>query len=202
MSDQRKKGKSPEIARRICGEIEKKTQQQKSAATASAIPTSLRPAVERSQKALRFLEQHNALVNNTSFDGIDSQSESVLSTDNNNNINTSEFTVMPDEESFADKITRIMDEYNVPEEKAVEVVNRLIEDEQRELERRAFELTKKIELDRANANSGEGGEVGEAVPGEQPTQNQEEEQGQQDVGNNNNDNQANQQQQQLQQTPN
>jgi len=136
LSAQRRKGKSPESARKICGALEQRSK------NASQVPNHLKPALERSQKALKFLERNNVAVVDTSLDDQDSEAPIVMS-------NQPEFTVSPDEESYADKITRIMDEYNVSEEKAVQVVSKLIEDEQRELERRSFEIMKTRELEKA-----------------------------------------------------
>lgn len=141
LSAQRRKGKSPESARKICGALEQRSK------NASLVPNHLKPALERSQKALKFLERNNALREDTSLDDQDSEAPVLTQS------TSSEFTVSPDEESYADKITRIMDQYNVSEEKAVQVVSKLIEDEQRELERRSFEIMKARELEKAEEHN-------------------------------------------------
>lgn len=164
---QRLKGRSEDSARRICGEMEKKMQQEKKGMTI-LLPASTKLAVERSHKALKFLEQNASSVD-TSY----SSPQKQIISDNNMSSNA------VDEESYSDKITRIMDQYNVNEPTAIEVVNRLIAEEQAELQRRQFEIQKEIEIQRAQ--SGGGGEEEQQQEQPQPTPTEQEEQQQQNV---------------------
>jgi hypothetical protein len=96
---------------------------------------------------LRFLEESKALVS-TSLDS--PQSQALSSSTMSSTVGTT--TTEPEQqegESYTDKITRIMDEYGVDEPTAVEVVNRLIKEEQAELDRESLEIQKQIELEKA-----------------------------------------------------
>ena len=84
---QRRKGRSVESARKICGKLEKIAREQ---ASASFVP-----------------------------------SEVIL------------------DESYSDKVTRIMNEYNIDEAGAVAVVNKLIQDEQSELQKEELDLLRR-----------------------------------------------------------
>lgn len=159
---QKRKGRSDESARKICGKIEQNERQARNAN--QQLPASLKAPLERSQKALKFLERNNALVD-TSLDSPQSEAFTDMSTTTSNNV-----TTITDDESYSDKITRIMDEYGVDEQTAVQVVNRLIEEEHTELTRRQFEIQKQLEIEKARE---EGREPPLAEEEEQPQQDNE-----------------------------
>jgi hypothetical protein len=173
VADYIKSGKNEEQARKICGRIQQRIEGGgeggggggKKTKAANQLPASLRAPLERSEKALRFLEESNALVS-TSLDS--PQSQALSSSTMSSTVGTTE----PEQqgESYTDKITRIMDEYGVDEPTAVEVVNRLIKEEQEELDRESLEIQKQIELEKAR---------------EQQEQQQEQEQEQQQLNSDN-----------------
>jgi hypothetical protein len=168
VADYIKSGKNEEQARKICGRIQQRIEGGggggKKTKAANQLPASLRAPLERSEKALRFLEESNALVS-TSLDS--SQSQALSSSTMSSTVGT---TAEQQGESYTDKITRIMDEYGVDEPTAVEVVNRLIKEEQEELDRESLEIQKQIELEKAR---------------EQQEQQQEQEQEQQQLNSDN-----------------
>lgn len=142
---QRKKGKSPESAKKICGFLQARTEGK--AVNASQVPPGFRPHVNRSIKALDFLRQQGVLNeddNNNNDTSLDNQSQLSGMSDNN--------VIFSDPESYTDKITRIMDEYSVSEEEARAIVNTLIADDMAELDRRELEVLKKAQIEQTEAD--------------------------------------------------
>lgn len=151
-SAQIRRGKSPESAKKICGALQAKAEGKTKNAAASQVPATFTPHLNRSQKALDFLKAQGVLKeDDNDYDTSFVNTPVTTSSDNNSDMtsNSTDNVVFKDPEPYADKVTRIMDEYELGEEEARVIVNKLIEDDMKELERREYEVTKQLQIEKA-----------------------------------------------------
>jgi hypothetical protein len=148
------KGKSPEAASKICGALQARTEG-RTTASAAQIPKDFQAHFNRSNKTLDFLKQQGVIddddndYDNTIIDP--PVSDTSLDNQIPKPVNLSN-TIYSDPESYSDKVTRLMDEYKISEEEAKQIVGKIIEDDMVELNRREYELTKQVQIEKAQAD--------------------------------------------------
>lgn len=177
---QTRKGKSPLSARKICGALQAKAEGKGGAASsggaknASQIPQEVKPHYNRSVKTLDFLKQQGVLAEDEQVESFGQEEEleqNDTSLDNQQSKNTMSF--YSDPESYSDKVTRIMDEYNISETEAKEIVGEIIQNEMKEIDRREYEVLKQVQMEKIQADGGMMTEQDGKEP--QPEQQQQEE---------------------------
>jgi hypothetical protein len=183
VSAQRRKGKSPESAKKICGALQARAEGK--TANAAQIPQDYKPHYNRSVKALDFLKQQGVLLDEeeqeeTEFAGA---LQNDTSLDNQTPPQPVQLSngIYSDPESYTDKITRIMDEYNISEDEAKQIVGKIIENDMVELNRREYEVTKQLAIEKAQA-----GMITSSEDGQQQKQQKQQEENQENVSNENN----------------
>lgn len=150
-SAQIRKGKSPESAKKICGALQARAEGK--TANASQIPQDVKPYFNRSVKALDFLRQQGVLIDDDNDDDVGLQEVNDTSLDNQTPQPTQlSNTIYSDPESYSDKVTRIMDEYGLSEPEAKKIVTQIIENDMQELNRREYEVTKQLQIEKAQAD--------------------------------------------------
>jgi len=150
---QTRKGKSPTSARKICGALQARAEGKGTtgggAKNASQIPQEVKPHYNRSVKTLDFLKQQGVLADDEQVESFGEEANDT-SLDNQQSKNTMSF--YSDPESYSDKVTRIMDEYQISETEAKEIVGEIIQNEMKEIDRREYEVLKQVQMEKMQSD--------------------------------------------------